>query len=68
MSITEGAQPSAHSNTHAKSMTKSTEPKWHYSEEVKEAMVLFLGQEPQQTNLYIITDSVCSLPSCISNN
>jgi len=28
----------------------------HYSEEMKETMMLFLGQEPQQTYLYLITD------------
>jgi len=32
---------------------------------MEEAMILFLGQEPQQTNLYISTDWVCSLLSCI---
>jgi len=34
---------------------------------MKEAMVLFLGQEPQQMNLNIITDWACSLLSCIIN-
>jgi len=28
---------------------------WHYSEEMKEAIMMILGQEPQQVNLYIIT-------------
>jgi len=32
---------------------------------MEEAMVLFLGQEPQLTYLYIIMDWICSLLSCI---
>jgi len=30
--------------------------------------MLFLGEEPQQMNLYIITDCVCTLLSCSLNN
>jgi len=35
-------------------MLSSLKPKWHFSEEMEKAMMLFLGQKPQQTNLYII--------------
>jgi len=35
---------------------------------MEEAMLLFLGQDPQQMNLYIITDGVGSFLSCILNN
>jgi len=35
---------------------------------MEEAMVLFLNQEPQQMNLYIITNSVGLLLCCILNN
>jgi len=31
-------------------------------------MMLFLGQEPQQINFYIITVRICSWLSCIINN
>jgi len=37
-----------------------------WSEKMEEAMMLFLGQEPQQMNFYIITDQVCSLLSILS--
>jgi len=32
---------------------------------MKDAMMLFLGQEPQQIYFNIITDWVCSFLSCI---
>jgi len=35
---------------------------------MEEAMILFLGQEPRQKNLYLIMDWVCSLLSCILNS
>jgi len=46
----------------------SLKPKWYFSKEMEEAVILFLVQEPQKTNFYIITDRVYSLLACISHN
>jgi len=38
----------------------SLKPNWHCTKEIQEAMMLFLGQEPQQMNLYIIVGRWCT--------